>query len=167
MECKSDKPYPKVEVEAENTEYANLLFEDYCGISGELTAITQYVYQDFDKFNVNKEFSETLAKIAAVEMRHLELLGETIKLLGVDPKFKYHDNCNYLTYWSGSFVDYTTNIVEMLKSDIKIEYEAIENYRYHISIINDKYIKRLLYRIIEDEERHIECFNMLLRQIQC
>lgn len=166
MECRVDKPYPKIEVEGKNLYYANLLLEDYSGLVSELTAITQYVYQKFDKFNVNEEFSKTLSGIAVVEMKHLELLGETIKLLGVDPKFKFEDNCNLLTYWSGSFVDYTTNIVDMLKSDIKIEYDAIALYKYHINIINDKYVKRLLYRIIEDEERHIECFNMLLNKVQ-
>ena len=53
----------------------------------------------------------------------------------------------------------------MLRSDIKIEEEAIRKYRYHISLINDKYIKALLYRIIEDEEVHIKCFNMLLNRV--
>lgn len=166
MECRVDKPYPKVEVEGKNIAYANLLLQDYAGISGEDTAIHQYIYQKFDKAGIDPEFSETLSKIAMIEMRHLELLGETIKLLGVDPKFKFIENSsNCLTYWSGSFVDYTTDIVSMLQNDILIEEEAIKNYQYHISIIDDKYIKRLLYRIIEDEEQHLRCFHMLLDKV--
>lgn len=165
MDCRVNKPYPKVEVEKPNIAYANILLDDYCGLVSEATAINQYVYQHFDKFNLDQEFSETLSKISMVEMKHLELLGETIRLLGVSPKFKFVDKTyNYLTYWSSSFVDYTDNIVDMLKNDIKIENEAIKNYKYHISIINDKYIKRMLYRIIEDEEQHIRCFNYLLNQ---
>ena len=166
MEYRVNKPYPKIEVERPNKKYAKLLLEDYAGISGEDTAIHQYSFQHFDKFNVSKDFADTLAKIAAVEMRHLELLGETIKLLGLNPKFKFTErNCHYLTYFSSSFVNYETDIRNMLLSDIEIEEKAIKNYLYHISIINDKYVKRLLYRIIEDEQVHIKCFKELLKMV--
>lgn len=166
MKCRVDKPYPKVRVERKNIEYAKLLLDDYASPIGEDRAIHQYIYQKFDKFNADPVFAETLSQIAMVEMKHLELLGETIKLLGVNPEFRFLDNnTNRLVYWNSSFVDYTTNIIEMLKSDIRIEEEAIKKYRYHISIIDDKYIKALLYRIIEDEEMHIKCFNMLLNRV--
>ncbi len=166
MECKVNKPYPKVRVERKNIEYAKLLLLDYAGAVGEDTAIHQYVYQKFDKFNMDPVFVETMSKIAMVEMRHLELLGETIKLLGVNPEFRSINTAsNNLDYWNSSFVNYNTDIVEMLKSDIRIEEEAIKNYRYHISIINDKYIRVLLSRIIEDEQMHIKCFNMLLNRV--
>ena len=163
MDCQVNKPYPKVEVEGKNVEYAKLLLDDYAGIVSEETAVNQYIYQHFDKFNTDEVFSKTLSKIAMVEMKHLELLGKTIKLLGVDPKFKVPDKSyNCLTYWSSSFVCYNTSIVDMLKNDIRLEEKTIEIYKNHISLINDQFIKRLLYRIIEDEEKHIECFNMLL-----
>lgn len=166
MECKSNNPYPEVKVKCKNIEYAKILLEDYAGVISEDSAIHQYIYQHFDKFNVDEEFSETLKQIAMVEMKHLELLGKTIKLLGLDPKFKFIDKyCNSFTYWSSSFVDYTINIVDMLIDDIEIERKAIENYKYHISIIDDPYIKRTLNRIIEDEEIHIKCFNVLLEKV--
>ncbi len=163
MECQVNKPYPKIMVEGANNFYAKLLMEDYSGVASELTSITQYVYQKFDKFDVSNVFADTLSKIAMVEMKHLELLGETIKLLGVHPKFLSSSNrCGSLSYWNSGFDNYTTDIISMLFSDIEIEKIAIQNYLYHISIIDDKYIKNLLYRIIEDEEKHIECFNYLL-----
>ena len=165
MECKVDKPYPKVEVEKPNIEYAKLLFEDYSGDVSELSAITQYVYQKFEKFNVDREFSDTLSEIAMVEMKHLELLGETIKLLGIEPRFIFSDNYGMIKHWNSSFVDYTTNIIDMLLNNIKIEEETIARYQYDINVINDKYIRRTLYRIIEDEEMHIKCFKRLLNKI--
>ncbi len=166
MNCRVDKPYPEIKVEKKNIEYAKLLLNDYASAVGEDRAIHQYIYQNFDKFNEDPVFAKTLSQIAMVEMKHLELLGETIKLLGINPEFRFVDkNTNYLVYWNSSYVNYTTNIIEMLKSDILIEKEAIKNYRYHISIINDKYIKALLYRIIEDEQMHIKCFNMLLNRV--
>ena len=165
MECQVNKPYPKIEVECQNLYYADLLLEDYSSMTGELTSITQYVYQHFDKFNVNTNFSKTLSSIAMVEMRHLELLGETIKLLGKKPKFIAKNN-NLVTYFSGSFIDYVDDIKDMLESDIKLEKEAIARYLYHISIIDDQYIKRMLYRIIEDEKVHVRCFEKLLTELK-
>lgn len=165
MECLINKPYPTIRVERPNIKYANLLLDDYAGSKSELTSITQYVYQDFDKFNTFTNLSETLSQIAMVEMKHLELLGKTIKLLGLNPElvFPSFPTRSY-TYWDSHYVNYTTDIVSMLQSDIEIERIAIKNYLYHISIIEDKYIRALLYRIIEDEERHIECFQSLLQE---
>ena len=166
FECRVNKPYPEIKVEKKNLEYAKLLLDDYASPVGEDRAIHQYIYQKFDKFKDDPVFAKTLSGIAMVEMRHLELLGETIRLLGVKPEFRFSDkNTNYFVYFNSSFVDYNTDIVEMLKSDIRIEEEAIKNYRYHISVIDDKYIQALLYRIIEDEQMHIKCFNMLLNRV--
>lgn len=162
MECIVNKPYPEIKVECENKNYAEILMQDYSGIVSETTAIFQYSYQFIDKFN-DKEFYETIENISIVEMKHLEILGKLIKLLGVNPVFKSNYN-NYLTYWSSSFLDYNTNIVDMIKIDIKGEEDAIKNYVYHASIINDKYIKEILYRIVEDEKKHIECLNVLLNK---
>lgn len=166
LECRVNKPYPEVNVEQPNIEYAKLLLDDYASSVGEDRAIHQYIYQSFTKFNNNPIFANTLSQIAMVEMRHLELLGKTIKLLGINPEFRFiNKNTNCLVYWNSSFVNYTTNIIDMLKSDIAIEEEAIRNYSNHIKIINDKYIKALLYRIIEDEKMHIKCFNILMNMV--
>ena len=165
MEYQVNKPYPKVEVEKENKEYAYLLLEDYAGVISEDTAIHQYSYQHFDQFNIDTEFSEALSRIAMTEMKHLNLLGKTIKLLGVDPKFIFVEkNENCPKYWKSNFVNYTTNLKAMLIDDIKIEKEAIKAYQKHIQMIDDRYIKQLLERIIEDEEQHIKCFNELLER---
>ena len=47
----------------------------------------------------------------------------------------------------------------MLKEDIKAEKKAIENYRYHITLIQDRHIIKLLERIILDEELHLKLFT--------
>lgn len=166
MIYKVNKPYPKIKVEEKNCYYANLLLNDYCGLVSELSAITQYTYQHFDKFDTNQEFSSILSGIAVVEMKHLELLGKTIKLLGINPKFYFIDKnlyCN-TNYWNSSFIDYNTDIKKMLKNNIIIEEKTIENYKKDINIICDKYIQKLLYRIIEDEYLHIEIFKSLLNK---
>ena len=158
-----NKKYPEIKVERENIYYAKLLLEDYAGINGELSAITEYSYQHFDKFKENEILAKSLSRIAMVEMKHLEILGKLIKLLGLNPEYKYYDECeNIYKYWNSDSLNYTSNIKEMLYNDIRIEKIAIANYEYHISLINDKYIKEILYRIIEDELVHIDCFKMLI-----
>lgn len=161
MECLVNKPYPKVEVQGKNIKYAHLLLEDYAGLTSEETAIHQYSYQNFNTFLLDCDFATILSQIAMVEMKHLELLGKTIKLLGVDPKM-ITKNHPFFTYWSSSFVDYTTDKIAMLQSNIEIERKTIQNYKCHIRLIHDPFIQRLLERIIEDEEKHIQCFEQLL-----
>lgn len=163
MDCVVNKMYPEIKVEAENKEYAYILLNDYAGEISELSAITLYSYQQFSQFK-DEEFAHIVEQISIAEMLHLKMLGQTIKLLGVDPIYKIKDvDDNYIS-WNSEYVSYDTNIVDMLKTNVNKEKEAILKYRSHIELINDKYIKGLLERIIEDEEKHLECFNKLLKQ---
>lgn len=151
-------PYPEPRTEGPNAQFANILLKDYAGMVSELTAVNLYLYQHFVSEGKFNEYAELVGGISMAEMKHLELLGETIKMLGVKPI--YTDNAfppGYL--WSAKYVNFTTLIKEMLKEDIKSEIQAIENYKYHISIIDDKYIIELLQRIIIDEELHVKLFN--------
>ncbi|HIU40225.1 MAG TPA: manganese catalase family protein [Candidatus Aphodocola excrementigallinarum] len=160
MKVKIDLPYPEVKVEEKNTYYADLLSQDYAGVVSESTAVMQYSYQHFDKSKENKEFAEIIAEIAEVEMKHLELLGETIKLLGKEPVYKTCESeRGDCVFWSAKNVNYKTDLKDMLKSDINSEKGAIKNYENHKRLIKDKYIKNMLDRIILDEKRHLEIFN--------
>ena len=166
MKVKIDLPYPEVKVKEKNTYYADLLSQDYAGVVSESTAVMQYSYQHFDKSKENKEFAEIIAEIAEVEMKHLELLGETIKLLGKEPVYK---TCEALRgdciMWNSSNIVYDNDIKDMLKTNIKSEKMAIRNYEHHKSLIDDKYIKEMLSRIILDEKRHVEIFETLLKEL--
>lgn len=154
-------PYPPIKVEGKNLTFASYLMEDYAGLASELTSITQYSFQHFTKFNKAKEFSYILEKIAVVEMHHLEILGKLINLLGATPKYLTFED----GYWTSEAVDYTTDIKTMLEKDIILEETAIKNYEKHITLIDDKYIQAILKRIILDEEKHLECFCILLNKL--
>ena len=166
MKVKIDLPYPEVRVEEKNPYYADLLSQDYAGSVSETTAVMQYSYQHFDKFKENKEFAKIIEEIAEVEMKHLELLGETIKLLGKEPVYKTceseHGDC---VFWTGDNVFSKTDLKDMLNADINSEKNAIKNYEHHKMLINDKYIKEMLSRIILDEKRHVQIFEMLLKNL--
>lgn len=152
------KPYPEPKVECENVFYANLLLQDYAGMVSEFTAVSLYSFQHIVSDKEYKDYAELIGGISMVEMKHLELLGETIKLLGRKPAF-ISCSCNEWEYWKASNVDYADNILDMLRADIRAESEAIENYNKHLEMIGDKYIRKLLDRIIIDEKLHLKLFE--------
>ena len=159
-----NKQYPVVRVEKENIEYAKILSLDYASDISEDSAIHLYTYQALILEKTHPEISKTLKHIAITEMKHLELLGKAIHLLGLPPKYVSYTSDNIKRYWTSSFINYTTSLKNMLKQDIKSESMAIENYRKHKETINDAYIKQLLTRIIEDEQVHLSIFQRLLEQ---
>lgn len=163
----NNNSYPEVRVERPNIEYAELLLQDYAGVVSEDTAIHLYMYQSFLQDEKWEEFSEALEDIAIVEMHHLDLLGKTILKLGLNPIFAtINSENNNIMYWTSENVDYTDEIKKMLQVDIKAETLAIEQYKLHKEIINDKYIKVLLNRIIQDEEEHLKIFKELYAKVE-
>lgn len=159
MQCKLNKPYPEIRVEKENIEYAKILLEDYAGSKGEDTAIHEYLFQSF----IKKDISDVLKEISFTEMRHLEILGELITKLGGKP-FYCNLNKKEIIPWTSNFVNYTMNLKDMLLSDILLEKETISRYEKHIMEIDDKYVKEILNRIIEDEKLHISCLRKLYNE---
>lgn len=159
-----DKFYPTPQVEKENIEYAKMLSHDYAGSTSEDTAIHLYLYQSIILEKTHPDISNILKRIAITKMKHLELLGKTIYLLGLKPKFVSYTPDNIKQYWNSSSVNYTISLTNMLKQDIKAESLAIETYERQRTEINDKYIKNLLTYIIEDEKKHLQTFTALLRQ---
>jgi bacterioferritin len=153
-----DIPYPEPRVTAPNRFYAELLLDDYAGPTSELTAVHQYIYHDFTFHERYPELAELEECIAIVEMKHLELLAETILLLGVDPRFWYVRKNRYV-YWDASFPYYGTNVCDRLAADIEAEEGAIKQYRAHQAMIKDPHIVALLERIILDEQHHLALFT--------
>jgi bacterioferritin len=150
--------YPEIRVECKNLNYANLLMDDYAGMISEFTAISQYLYHHFYFEEIDEDLGKLLENVAITEMHHMEMLAEAIIKLGGDPLIRgAHSTCG--CYWNGSFVKYGDGLCDRLKADIDSEYNAIEEYKKHIELIDDRYIKRMLKRIILDEKVHIKLFN--------
>jgi len=95
-------------------------------------------------------------------MHHLEILGKLIYQLGNLPSFYTVDsNIECVIPWTSKNVNYATNLSTILLDNIAREMKAIKTYQKHIQEINDPYIKKILERIIEDEEVHIHCFEQI------
>ena len=151
-----DTPYPEIVVE-KNLADGRLLMPSYGGNASEITAIMTYSFQHF--ICPIKEVSEVVAGISTTEMRHMELLGEAIVNLGGYPIIGGR------TYWNGSFVNYTLDTKRFLQQNILAEETAILNYERTILNLSQDSLKRMLERIILDEELHIKIFKELLQTI--
>lgn len=162
MNCRVEKPYPVIQVEKENVEYAKILLEDYAGEGGEDTAIHEYLYQSITQV----EITNTLKEIAIVEMHHLRILGELIWKLGYPPSFYTIDsNIGCYLPWTSSYLNYSLDIHEAIMEDIERERKTIQRYQKHIEMIDDHYIQDILTRIIEDEQMHITCLRKICEEL--
>lgn len=160
MNYQANHPYPVPRVEKPNKEYAYILLQSYAGEVSEDTAIHLYLYQFLTQNQKDKDLASALHHIAIVEMHHLQLLGETIQLLGIDPVFKTKDPLkSTMIPWNATYVNYETKIKQLLEIDIASEQTAIRNYTLQKEIIEDKYIQNLITRIIEDEKIHLQIFH--------
>lgn len=151
-------PYPAPRVIGENYYYASLLLEDYAGLSGELTAINQYIYHYITLQDCYPAIAKLARQVAIEEMKHFELLGKTIQLLGMPPLARC-EHPRSTGFWSAQYVYYGHDIYAKLSANIQHEADAIRLYRYHQKLIDDPYIHELLERIISDEERHFNQFT--------
>lgn len=134
-----------------------MLLEDYAGISGELTAINQYIYHYITLQDSHPNIAILAQQIAITEMQHIRMLGKTIQLLGKFPIPQNRDS-GFLEFWSARNVYYGESVCDKLSANIKQEMVAIRMYRDHLRRIDDPFIKELLKRIILDEEYHLWLF---------
>lgn len=148
-------PYPEVTGERDLATVA-LLKEDYAGSGGEITAITQYVFQS-GRVTDNDSYANGILQIAISEMMHLDMLGDAIVALGGNPSFD-----DGKKFWCASNVNYAMSYKDMLKANIAAETGAIASYEKHIKMTKNESVKALLSRIIEDEKLHLKFFEDLL-----
>lgn len=156
--CALPVPYPEVRVQRPNRFYAELLLDDYAGQVSEMTAINQYFHHHIIFEERYPDLAELEECISIIEMWHLEMLGETIRLLGVDPQFRTLTN-NRQVYWCADNVYYGNALCDRLAADVAAEKQAIAKYREHQRLIRDPHIVEMLERIIMDEEHHLKLFT--------
>ena len=119
-------------------EIINLLNKD---LEGEHGAIIQYLTHAYAMGE--GEMACEIEAIAREEMRHLDWLAEAIVELGGKPSMK-----------RGKMRMGGKAVPDWMKNGVLLEDDAINMYKEHIKIISDRKIKRLLKRILSDEESH-------------
>ncbi|QAT49592.1 bacterioferritin [Caproiciproducens sp. NJN-50] len=146
-------PYPPAKVSAPNKQYANLLMDDFAGPKGEFTAMSTYFYHHYTAAETTGDYGVMTMRIAIAEMNHMNILSSLIGQLGGEPVFRGGFNSGG-KYWTSRNVLYTQDLKQKLQNALEGEIKAIENYQKHITLIDDPLIKKVLERIILDEELH-------------
>ena len=160
-----DIPYPTVQVDGPNQQYGMLLLQDYASAASELTAACQYSYQYYVNKNCNPDVAQMLLEIGQDEMHHLHMLGETICLLGVNPRYRVIDLHCREHYWCGSYVDGSKTLKKQLMENIAGEQKAICNYQKRLEQICDENITAMIRRILLDEEHHMQLLQNALQDL--
>ena len=110
-------------------------------LEGEHSAIIQYLTHAYAMGE-----GETACEIEAIareEMRHLDWLAEAIVELGGIPSLE-----------RGKMRMGDESVADWMRNDVLLEEDGINLYQEHIKAIDDPKIKRLLQRILSDEESH-------------
>jgi bacterioferritin len=110
-------------------------------LEGEHGAIIQYLTHAYSMGE--GEMACEIEAIAREEMRHLDLLAETIVELGGTPSIE-----------RGTMIMTGKAVADWMKNNVQLELDAISMYQKHIKLIDDATIKRTLKRILSDEQSH-------------
>jgi len=122
-------------------------------LQGEHGAIIQYLNHAYGM--EEGEMSCEIEALAREEMRHLDWLAETIVELGGTPSLE-----------RGTMSMGGALVTDWMKNDIALEEGAIKQYKGHINLVDDPKIKRLLQRILSDEEAHHGQFEHFVDKAQ-
>ena len=159
-------PYPPIQVNERNQNYANLLSIDYCGSVSELSAITQYINNENRLSGDRCTIAKTILGIAMAEMIHLQKLGEMIVLLGGNVDYTAKTHNGRIQMWTPKYITIPIDPQEMLIADIESEKDAIRQYKMHMDLIRDDDVNAVLARIIKDEEYHIIMLETLIDELK-
>ena len=122
-------------------------------LEGEHGAIIQYLTHAYAMGE--GEMACEIEAIAREEMRHLDWLAEAIVELGGVPSLK-----------RGKMRMDGKSVAGWMKNGVQLEEDAMAPYREHIKLIDDPKIKRLLKRILSDEESHHGDFQHFVEKAQ-
>lgn len=152
--------YPKLQNVLKNPVYAQKLYNDFSGNLSELSTILQYTYEHINN-DLGNTISNIILSISIVEMKHLNMIGKLIQMLGLPP---YYIDAS-LKPWNIDCIKYDTgSIKETLRYNIYLEREAIKGYKRAIMGTRNASIQRLFNRIILDERTHIDIFTRLINE---
>ncbi len=134
----------------DKNEIITLLNQD---LTGEHGAIIQYLTH---AYAIGEgEMACEIEALAREEMRHLDWLAETIVELGGTPSLE-----------RGKMRMGGEAVADWMRNNVLLEEDAITLYGEHIELMDDPKIKRLLKRILSDEESHHGDFQHFVEKAQ-
>ncbi|MGI5874063.1 MAG: manganese catalase family protein [Bacillota bacterium] len=169
-----------VAVERPNPQYAALLQEQLGGCNGELKAAMQYMSQSFRV--KDPEIKDLFMDVAAEELCHMEMIGETISLLnghdvnaysvpageiqthvvlGLNPGLVNASGYS----WTADYVTVTGDLCADLLADIASEQRAKVVYEYLYRQIGDKKVRETIDFLLNREEAHNAMFREAFNKV--
>ncbi len=112
--------------------------------------------------NYNQSDADTLVAIAIAEMHHLDILGEAMLKLGVNPRFVQYPNSK--CYFDTSCVSQSVMPQKMIMDDIQGEMDAIAEYKKMLFVLKNENVAAVIQRIIIDEQLHLETLKEMLER---
>ncbi len=122
-------------------------------LTGEVEAVLVYMNHHFVVPQHHTQLE--MLEIALEEMHHIQQLAEVIVDLGGAPELTPRQ-----IRFNGA------DVAGSLANGTMLETEAIDGYRRHIAEIDDPAIKRMLNRIMEEEELHFAKFSEMLADFE-
>ena len=122
-------------------------------LEGEHGAIIQYLTHAYAMGE--GEMACEIEAIAREEMRHLDWLAETIVELG-----------GILSLKRGEMRMDGKSVADWMRNSVLLEEDGITLYKEHIKLIDNRKLKRLLQRILSDEESHHGDFQHFVEKAQ-
>lgn len=160
----SPEPYPPIEVAGKNRLYAGLMHTNMCAAQSELTALMQYLYQGWVIDVSHAEAAHVMHRIAMVEMHHMDIFAQLVRLLGGDPSYTVSFR-QRRRVWDSSLISPCKNFHHMMQNNLLSEQETIERYRRQAAMVHDECISAILLRIVEDERVHVRIFRSYLDEL--
>ncbi len=154
-------PYPAIQPESRNCEYAREMLSNVGGSNSEMTAVSLYFYNSVILDPCYSSFAKCFHDISIVEMHHMDMFADLAYNMGEDPRLWSRRN-HKMTYWTPAYNKYPREICDVIMNSIDGERAAIKKYRGQADFIKDANIVSILNRIILDEERHIKVFENML-----
>ncbi len=171
----------EVSVERPNPQYAALLQEQLGGANGELKAAMQYLSQSFRV--KEPKIKDLFLDIAAEELSHMEMVGQTINLLnghelGYDQVKVGEIETMTMTgltpglfnasgySWTADYVSVTGDLPADLLSNIASEQRAKVMYEYLHRQIEDKKVRETITFLLEREEAHNALFREAFESVR-
>ena len=122
-------------------------------LQDEHSAIIQYLNH---AYGIGEgEMACEIEAIARDEMRHLDWLAETIVELGGVPSLD-----------RGTMRMDGEQVSDWMQNDVSLEEGAVKQYKEHINLIDDSKVKRLLRRILSDEQAHYDNFAHFVELVE-
>ena len=153
-ECTIDLPYPSIQTECKQKEYAYAMLSNVGGSNSEMSAVSLYFY---NSILLNQDYAHCFHQISIIEMHHLEIFASLAHHMGLDPRLWSRGR-----YWTPAYNHYPTKLKQVIENSLQAEKAAIRKYTKQAETIKDENITAILERIILDEQRHVEIFQSML-----